>query len=101
MLGESKKKMSILEHVRKAGEEKGVKRVMKMIKEETKEIADASQKLLIEKRRQNAYTKGLNLDLDKQVPPVQDEGKFFIVVKCCVVYDECGVDYRTKCEDED
>jgi len=82
--------MSILEHVRKAGEEKGVKRVMKMIKEETKEIADASQKLLIEKRRQNAYTKGLNLDLDKQVPPVQDE-----------VYDECGVDYRTKCEDED
>jgi len=63
---------------------------MKMIKEETKEIADASQKLLIEKRRQNAYTKGLNLDLDKQVPPVQDE-----------VYDECGVDYRTKCEDED
>lgn len=61
-----------------------------MIKEETKEIADASQKLLIEKRRQNAYTKGLNLDLDKQVPPVQDE-----------VYDECGVDYRTKCEDED
>lgn len=44
----------------------------------------------MEKRRQNAYTKGLNLDLDKQVPPVQDE-----------VYDECGVDYRTKCEDEE
>ena len=65
MLGESKKKMAILEQVRKAGEEKGVKRVMKIIKEETAEIANASQKLLQEKRRQNAYTKGLNLDLDK------------------------------------
>jgi hypothetical protein len=42
MLGESKKNMSILEQVRKAGEEKGVKRVMKMIKEETAQIANAS-----------------------------------------------------------
>lgn len=40
---ESRKKMLILEQVRKQGEDKGMKRVLKMIKEETKEMQETQQ----------------------------------------------------------
>lgn len=77
---ESRKKLLILEQVRKQGEDKGMKRVLKMIKEETAEMQATQKAFLMENKKQ--VPGGLTLDKGKLPMGQQEE-----------VYDECGVDY--------
>lgn len=65
--------MLILEQVRKQGEDKGMKRVLKMIKEETKEMQETQQQFLMQNKRQIT---GLTLNKDIKLPlGQQEEGK--------------------------
>ena len=71
---ESRKKMAILEDVRKANDDKGLRRVLREIKEETDTRLDAQRAFLqANRKKQTGLT--LNKDLGSYQTNMKDEGK--------------------------